>query len=242
MFDVQNFDLREMTECGKVLREIGETSKTMEEVANRITRFFFDEFAIVNSGEKNFALVRFFKTHTYSTLEADLKDFVSKNWKNITLKEEMKCLVLLATSGELAAWNSRKLSEGHQAIPLPKQGFVEQLPMVAGLIRQLGVKISSLVTIDEELILDSKEKGFGVFYIPDAVGSKFIPDQENFVIPHGVKSVLGFGGMMPSGNIYAVILFSKRFISVDTANLFKPLALAITFSILPFDQNVFDQR
>ena len=86
MFDLRNFDLRQMTECGKVLRTIGKTSKTMEEVASKITRFFYDEFVNVDTGRNDFILAHFFKTHCYSNLETDLKDFITKNRKTLPSK------------------------------------------------------------------------------------------------------------------------------------------------------------
>jgi hypothetical protein len=43
----------------------------------------------------------------------------------------------------------------------------------------------------------------------------------------GVKSVLGFGGMLPSRDLFAVILFSKIHIPRAIAELFKTLGLII---------------
>ena len=45
--------------------------------------------------------------------------------------------------------------------------------------------------------------------MPEAAGSPYIPAQEDFVQPVGIRSVLGFGGMLPGGDIFVVILFSR---------------------------------
>lgn len=29
------------------------------------------------------------------------------------------------------------------------------------------------------------------------------------IVPFGIRSVLGFGGMLPDGNLFAIIMFSK---------------------------------
>ena len=53
------------------------------------------------------------------------------------------------------------------------------------------------------------EKTWNVFHTEPAVGSPLIPAQDEFVVPHGVRSVLGFGDMLETGDLYVVILFSK---------------------------------
>jgi hypothetical protein len=80
------------------------------------------------------------------------------------------------------------------------------------------------------------QTSFNVFHVPEAVGSPYIPAQEQFVTRFGVKSALGFGGMLPSGNLFAVIMFSKAPISRDTADMFKPLALNIKMVALSFTE------
>ena len=56
----------------------------------------------------------------------------------------MKCLTLLASTGDEPEWRDRHRSRGHQAIPLPSADIVEQAPMVAQLINQLGVPLPQL--------------------------------------------------------------------------------------------------
>ena len=54
--------------------------------------------------------------------------------------------------------------------------------------------------------------------------------------PFGVRSVLGFGGMLPTGNLFSVIMFSKTDISRATAEVFRTIALKIKTAILPFEE------
>ena len=79
-------------------------------------------------------------------------------------------------------------------------------------------------------------KRHGVFHVEHAVGSPYIPAQQEFVIPFGIHSVLGFGGMLPSGNLFVVILFSKVHIPRETADMFKPLSLSVKLTVLPFEE------
>jgi two-component system NtrC family sensor kinase len=244
MHDLNKFGLREMTLCQSFLRQSGSDAESMEEVANNVVQYLNDNLIDGTTGAKACSLIRFFKTHDYETLEDDLKVFAKNILKNSGVNEapDMKCLTLLATAGDKPDWNSRQKSNGHRAIPLPSQDFVERLPMIANLIKQFNLEISKVLKPDPGFILDTSEADYGVFYIPNAVDNEMIPDQEGFVKPLGIKSVLGFGGVLPSGNFFAVILFSKVKISQQTANLFKTLALAVEFSVTLFGERVFSQE
>ncbi len=59
------------------------------------------------------------------------------------------------------------------------------------------------------------------------------------MLKFGVRSVLGFGGMLPLGDIFCVILFSKVAIPRETAELFRTLALNVKLAALPFQEAVF---
>ena len=237
--DLVNFTIRDMTECGKVFRTIGKGAKSMEEAANRIAHHLYDHLIDGQSGNRACALVRFFKTHTYEKLDSELQSFSMNMLGNNPVSPEMKCLTLLATAGDNPEWNSRKTSKGHKAIPLPSEQTVHQIPMIRSLIVQLGLSIGMVIKPDPNLLLDIEQKTYNVFYVPDALGSPYIPAQREFVIPYGIKSALGFGGVLPTGDIFAVIMFLKVSITKEVADLFKTISLNVKVSILPFENVVF---
>jgi hypothetical protein len=79
-----------------------------------------------------------------------------------------------------------------------------------------------------------------VFYVDRAEGSPYIPAQTEFVQPQRIQSVLGFGGLLPSGELFATILFTRTYIPREVADLFKTLALNVKVALLPFvDRRVF---
>ena len=61
---------------------------------------------------------------------------------------------------------------------------------------------------EPDLVLELEQKNYNVFFVEDAIGSPYIPAQDDFVVPYGVRSVLGFGGLMPSGQVFAALLFT----------------------------------
>lgn len=236
MYSLSRFTLREMTECGATLRKLGVGATSMEDVANTIVRYFYDRFRDPETGESALALVRFFKTHGYGDLPPNLQHMACDLLGESNIYPELKCLALLATLGDRPEWNSRFDSQGHQVIPLPSEQLVAQVPMISQLIKQLGLTLGNVIAPDPEMLMDLQERTYNVFHIAHAEGSAYIPAQDEFVRPFNIKSVLGFGGMLPSGNLMAIILFSKQPIRRETAELFKPLALNAKMAILPFDR------
>ncbi|MCX7027845.1 MAG: hypothetical protein NT061_10295 [Spirochaetes bacterium] len=184
-------------------------------------------------------MIRFFKTQTYEDLPAGPRGFARDMLGKDPPLPGMKCMTLLGTVGENPEWNSRGTSKEHQAIPLPSEEVVYQLPMIRNLIKQLGLSVQSVVTPDPVLLLDMKQNTYGVFLVPEALGSSYIPAQEEFVTPYGIKSVIGFGGMLPSLDIFVVILFLRHSITRETADLFKNLSLNTKLAVLPFEKTVF---
>lgn len=237
-YDLTNFTIREMSACGKAMRAMGEGAASMEETAGRIVRHFYDGL-VDSEGERGSALVRFYKTHPYRGLDGELQGFARSLLGGEPPSPDMKCLVLLATAGDRGEWNSRRSSQGHQAIPLPSEEAVHQAPMVSNLVTQLGIPLGLVIRPEPELLLDIEQRSFNVFHVPEALGSPYIPAQQEFVVPCGIRSVLGFGGLLPTGDMFAVIMFFKVPIARETASLFKPLSLSVKMAVLPFDGAVF---
>ncbi|MFA4825559.1 MAG: hypothetical protein WC593_10440 [Methanoregula sp.] len=235
MPDIADFTLKDMVEVSAALRSMGSGAASMEEVADRIVHYLYDHLNDKDGGGNACVLVRLFKTHAYGELDDNLQAFASRIMKASPGSREMKCLVLLASAGMLPEWNSRKQSDGHKAIPLPSEHFIESFPMITQLIQQLGLEVNTVLQPDPAVVMDMAQTTYNVFLIPDAVGSRYVPAQDDFVIPFGVNSVLGFGGILPSGNLFAIIFFSKVKVSRQTADMFRSLALSVKIAILPFE-------
>jgi len=238
-YDVTDFTLRHITECGIVMRKMNHGAASMEEVAGKVVRYLYDTLIDGRTGERACSLVRFFKTHAYEQLDDELKTFALKMLGGSAPLPETKCFTLLGTVGENQEWNLRGTSKGHQTIPLPSEEVVHQIPMMRNVINQLGLSVRSVVKPDPALLLDLEQKTYSVFLVPEALGSPYIPAQENFVIPCGIKSVVGFGGILPSGDLFVIIIFLKVPVSRETADLFKNLSLNIKLAVLPFENAVF---
>lgn len=240
IFEPQMHDLRRLyiTAIGDLSDAIsaciaGATS--MEACAQSITRRFYDEFVDVDAGHRQIVLVRCFKTHPLGELPPDLKALARQAFVDPSVDNATKCLVLLGTSGERPEWNARHLSAGHQAIPLPSPAIVARFPMIAQVLAQLGVDVTEVLRPRDGLVVETHERIYNVFYVEDAHSSNHIPVQQSFVIPYGVRTVLGFGGMLPSGEVFILVMFTRVKLPREKAELFKPLAISVKTALIPFD-------
>jgi hypothetical protein len=199
-YDLTNFTIRDITECGRAMRSIGKGASSMEEVASRIVRHLYDNLIDGTNDGQACSLVRFFKTHPYENLEKELEEFAVKMLGGKAPLPETKCFTLLATVGENPEWNMRSASRGHQSIPLPSEEVVHQIPMMRNVIKQLGLSVSSVVKPDPALLLDMEQKTYSVFLVPEAVGQPLYPGSGKFRCPirdkigHGVWRDTALGG------------------------------------------------
>ena len=235
LHDLRAFGIQDIAGCSKSIRDCGLNASSMSEVAERTVRYFYDNLVNQAVGARQCALVRFFKTHTYGDLDRDRRAFASEILGHQSASDKLKCLVLLATAGEASEWNSPATSRKHRAIPLPSVELVNRMPMISNLVSQLGFDVSTVMTAQPELVLEPQERKYGVFYVPDALESPIIPDQQQFVVPYGIKSVIGFGSLLPLGDMFAVIMFCKVAVPRSTVELIKVLALSTKVAIAPFD-------
>jgi hypothetical protein len=235
MYKIAGFSKADAVECGSMLRSLGSGAGSVEEAATKIVEHLYNELADAPSGGKACALVRFYKTHSYGELEPDLQKFADGILGRAPDVKAVKCLTLLGTVGDKTEWNSRKYSKGHKAIPLPSEKVIAQIPMISQLIRQFGMEASSVIKPDPSLLVDMQQKTYNVFHVADAKGSPYIPAQKDFVEQFGIRSVVGFGGVLASGNLFAVIMFSKVAVPREAADHFKPLALDVKAAVQPLE-------
>jgi hypothetical protein len=239
MYDLTQFSLQDITEIGVALRSIGKEADSLEVVADRCVQYLYHSLLDPATNQPACALVRFFRTVPYALLPAGLKTSVQMLIAQApeSIPADLKCLTLLGTVGDRPEWCDHLASTGHQVIPLTSEQSVRQIPMISQLIKAFGLDISCVLSPAPNLLMELERKTCNVFHVPVATGSEFIPAQDQFVKPYGIKSVVGFGGMLSSGDLFCTILFSKVEILEPSAHLFKTLPLNIKMSLTPFNRS-----
>jgi len=205
----------------------------LETAAQRFCETLFETFAEAT------VLVRVFATVAFADLPATNRAFVERlTGGREALGPRTQVLSLLGTRGLLPRWNDRRLSEGHVGIPLASAEFVDAIPMIASLVKQLGVAISGAGDVDTAIVTQSLGQTAGVFYVEDAAtsvdaGGRAIIAAQDFVREHGVRTVFGFGGTYAlTGTFVVTILFTKETIARAQAERFMRLASQLKASTM----------
>jgi len=216
------------------LREFGRQGKSFEEVAGCIVRYLYETLADRETGERACALVRLFTTQRYAALEPGLQALARSAAGHTALEPDSPCLVLVATAGDRPAWNSRRTSLGHQAIPVHSEDLIARSPMILQLVRQFGIDMGAITGQDDTLLLDPAQESYGVFHVPEALGSPYVPAQAEFVVPHGIRSVVGCGAPLSAQDLFAIILFTRAPVSAEAAARFSSIALSAKLALLSY--------
>lgn len=242
MYELAKLRLRDTIECAAHVRKIGSSAVDAADMFTRLARFFYEALLDVE-GRPACPLVRVYKTCPLRTLDAARAAFAASLCDGGAPDPETACMTLVATAGELPSWGSVEGSKGHQAIPLSSPTSLDRLPMIAGLIDHLGLDRAAVIRPDPAGLGAVTQTAYDVFHVAEAVGSPLIPAQQDFVIPYGVRSVVGFGGVSSSGELLVVLLFSRVPIGAEVAAMFKLLALSVRLAMMPFaDRSLFAQQ
>ena len=249
-FPLNHLSMTDLMDCGAAIRGMSVRNAQAQPLAEELVRFLHDHL-VDDRGQPALALVRMFETRPYAELDDDLKALATAAYPSIL--PYTRCLVLLATVGDEPDWNDCRRSAGHRVIPLPSVDAVRQLPMVAQLIRELGFEVAGILQPDEGVLLNHRAARSirppangarlhgpanptahsQVFHVAEARGSHYVPAQEQFVERFAIRSVIGFGDLLPNGQLFAVVAFSKIPISRPCAGLFSHLSLSTRLALLP---------
>ena len=167
-------------------------------------------------------LARLFVTVPYGNAPADVRAFVDQLAKKTGISDRIRddtlILSLAGTSGKEPDWNDRRRSRGHAGIPLATADFIDAVPMMSRLLRELGLGLDWIDARDTTIIARSLGSSSGVFYVREAVnetdtqGRKVIAAQD-FVREHGVQTVFGMGGAyIGTASFLVNIVFCKTLV------------------------------
>lgn len=201
------------------------SAATVEDAATEIVRVLRATF-MDSSGQSDLVLARLFQTVRTNDLDQELQGYLRRQTEPGQPVPE-RCLALLGTAGDVPQWCDRRTSRDHQAIALTSPEALFNVPMVSALVKSLGVELGTF--LHGEHPVDTEE--LGVFHVAHAEDSPEVPGQA-FVREHGVKSVIGFGGVLPGGEVFSVILFSRVQVPAEVAQLFRTVAVAAKLGLL----------
>lgn len=230
--DESGWSWAQILDCCIRVRNAPTEAGSLAEVATTIVRELRGAFP-TGSDQSAFVLARLFTAERLEDLPERLQQLAA-NRSAEPLAPGTRCLTLLGTDGDLVEWQSPATSRAHQVIPLPSRDSLSRAPTVAALVRELGMDAAALLDEVDAADFDRVGTHSDVFYVADAPGvERLIPDQD-LVAEHGVRSVVGFGGLLPAGRMFAVVLFSRMAITAEAADMFRTVAMSVKLALLPF--------
>jgi two-component system, NtrC family, sensor kinase len=236
MYDLDRFTLKDMTECGATMRKLGDGCHSMEEVAQRSVSHLYQHLGSGDKSDRACVLAHFFVTQLFGDLTTGLQRVVHSA-TDITLVRETPCLTMLGSIGSKPEWcRSDGAYKAEDVLALPDPALSERYPVVAQLIARFDLPGAFSVPYNPDLFVEEPGRSYDVFYLPDvSKEAALFSTQEDFFHDHKIKSVVGFGGLLPSRNLFAIIVYSNVPISKQVALAFRPFALNTKIALLPFD-------
>jgi hypothetical protein len=232
----------DMLALGARLQRSATGAPTRQAVAQRMVELLYAELRAERGSEPACVLVRCFQTAPFAQLPVEYQYAAEESLAQTASDPELRCLALLATVGERQVWNDVATSVNHQSIPLPSMEVVRRAPMISRLLEQIGVPEDWLAATVEvgrlgasTMRVEETSGHFNVFHIEEAEGSPYIPAQAEFVQRYGVRSVVGVGGLLPDGELFVVILFTRVAVSRELAEMFRTLAESVRLAVVTYD-------
>lgn len=215
------------------VREVLRECTSLEAAAQRLVETLYEEYS------HSIVLTRCFVIVPYRVLPAKNQKFVDELAcsKGITaeITDETPVLSLLGTRGVQPDWNDRRQSKNHIAIPLASASFVDSIPMIARLLKELEVKLEWLSKVESAGFSERKLGGgwMGVFYVREAAAAmdqqgRLIIPAEDFVAENQIKTVFGLGGIYPQGTLFTLVVFTRDIIEKAQIADYTPLVPLIS--------------
>ena len=203
-------------------------STSLQEAAQILAEACFEDF------KESLVLVRVFATFPYAKLPDLNRQFARKLAAEMghedKLADNTPVLSLIGTRGVEREWNDWRKSEGHLGVPLLSKEIVQGIPMIAQMLKDLGLGLDWLSLPEGTGITERRGHTGGVFLVPDAKTStdaqnrEIIPDQD-FVEKYGVKTVFGNGArfFVHSTEFIVSIFFTRQSLDKSIAHRFNSL-------------------
>jgi len=200
---------------------------SLEEGAQALTNSLYDHF------EESIILARVFATIPFGELPGVNQNFVREMAATAgtvgELGDSTPVLSLVGSFGQEDGWRDRRNSKGHVGIPIVSSPFIQAIPMMSRLLKELGVPVAWVDSHDTEMIVSAIGSTTGLFFVENAdtgldSDGRHIIAERGFVSEYGVKSVFGVGGAYPTGEIAFIVAFCRSQFPRAVAERFLALA------------------
>lgn len=228
MAHLAGFSVDDLVAFSDDLRTIGAGAADMAEVAGRVTEYLY-EGLVSDDGEPECLTVALYKTHRFGSLPPELQRLAHE--VDAGADDATACLTRLAVAG----FEQEEPEPASFVRPLTAAAF-DEAPVLVEVLVSLGLEVESALDPTKALQLQLHHRDLNVFLVPELLGSSWFAEEEAQaqIAALGIRSLLGVGGALPSGDLFLLFLFS--FVPIDDrdADMVRSLASAVKASLIPF--------
>lgn len=229
------FSPERISALSAAIARCGDQAVSMEGAARQAVAAIRTAFPTPD-GESAVVLVRLFQTTMWEHLTPQLRSFAMARMTPGANATGTRCMAMLATLGDRPTWCDRHASRDHQALPLIGSDVVRRVPLALTVLDHLvGAEAQRAAVEDGAPQHDEQGRParVAVHLVSDAAGSPLVPAQW-LVDSYGVTAALGLGGILPSGEVFTAVIFSRVAIDTVTAHRFGAVTEALRSALAPF--------
>lgn len=223
--DLTGITLGDLARLTGVLRNLGEGASSLQTLADRVCRYLYDHL-LDEAGSRQTLLVRFYATLALGDLPAEDQE-LARAMTEMPLTGDASCVTLLGSVGDQPSWNDRKTSRGGRVFPLSDPAWTDRLPMLAEVVRQLEIDVPQVLGRRTRLHQLPAVERYDVFHVADRTEDVAHPAHA-FYKKYGVHSQFGFGGVLPNGGMFGIMVFSRTRVEEACAAKFETVAHSVT--------------
>ncbi|MEE1940804.1 SpoIIE family protein phosphatase [Streptomyces sp. TRM 70361] len=232
-FDLSALSLSEMVRCGAELRKAAREAASMEEAAQTVADFLYRGMTDAG-GRRVCPLVRLFVTRRWDALgPEDRAAALVRSARPGTgpPAPDTRCLALVASRGSYPPWQDPDTGAERFALPVSSPEALQQVPLLSRLIERIGTGGGPEQGEGAGGPLPSRDR-FEALQITDDARTRELWGRE-FVAEYGIRSALAFGGPLPDGELFAVLVFSRVPLPPRTAELLRTVAVSTRMALIP---------
>jgi serine phosphatase RsbU (regulator of sigma subunit) len=223
------FSAERIAALAATVARAGEQAASMEGAARLVAAAIRGAFATAD-GESAVVLIRLFQTTVWDQLTPQLRSYALARMAPGATPSGTRCLALMATLGERPSWCDRHASRDHQALPLTGTDVIRRVPLALTVMDHL---VGADAQMRPRRADDGRPARVAVHLVSEASGSPLVPAQW-LVGTYGVTAALGLGGILPNGEVFTSVLFSRMPIDTAAAQRFGAVAEAMRTAMAPF--------
>jgi two-component system NtrC family sensor kinase len=233
MAHASSFTVSDLETFSRDLRGLAPGAADMTVVAQRATDYLYEHLR-TDDGEPECLTVALYKTQLLATLPGRLQRLARQ--ADPTADGGTACLTQLATTG----FEQPDPEPGSIVRPLTPAAFEEQ-PILVSLLVEMGLDVDAALDPQRALSAGVHRKDLDLFLVEDLATDDWTADADvrQQTVALGLRSMLGIGGGLPSGDLFLLFWFSHVPIDRRSADLLRSLAPAIKASLIPFSLRPF---